>query len=222
MIVRKDYTFVTIVEGEGEMNAVPALVKKWLSHRNFRNFLVECPSVCSYGCGRLKAAHDSSQQMGIEYFVKNALLRKPSAILVILDADDECIKRDKNGAEKLGPELQRRAAKVADGVPVGVVIANRMYESWFMANVFKIRQKGYFPNDAILPGQPIDSLAGHKTRIGSWLKSARGRKYDPKIDMKELTAEIAFTKAARNRSQSFDKLVRELEKLARAARNVRS
>ncbi|MBI2809956.1 MAG: hypothetical protein HYX67_03890 [Candidatus Melainabacteria bacterium] len=112
------HTVVAIVEGEGEMSAVPELLKKWFSYRQFTNFITENPAVCSYGCGRLKAQFDHEKQLGIEYFVQNTLPRNPSAIIVILDADRECIERDRNNLEKLGPELLRRANSVANGVPV--------------------------------------------------------------------------------------------------------
>lgn len=219
MMRQKQYTVVAIVEGHGEATAVPELIERWLKHRQFNNFQVQKPAVCTRGCGALKAAHDINQGLGVEYFVKNALRMGPSAIVIVLDADDECILRERCDSEKLGPELLRRASAVSDGVPVAVAIANRTFESWFMASLRRICNANIFPRTALLPADKgIDELPGHKGRIGNWLRIMRGSGYEERTDMKLLAAQVGFSQAARRRSPSFGKLIRELERVITLAR----
>lgn len=212
---------VAIVEGHGEATAVPELIARWFKYRRFENFQVTQPAVCTRGCGSLKASYDHNEGLGVEYFVKNALRMGPSAIVIVLDSDDECILRGRNGTEKLGPELLRRATAVSNGVPVAVAIANRSFESWFMASLQRIRNAGIFPSNARLPSRrAIDELPGHKGRIGRWLSETRGTSYEERIHMNLLAAQVGFSKAACRRSPSFGKLIRELERVTTLARGA--
>ena len=121
------------------------------------------PAVRAPGCGALKRAHNNERELGVEHYIQLALASDPSGILVILDADAECLERDRVGGGKLGPDLLRRARSVARGVPVEVVIANREFEVWFLADVRTLRSKGFFASTkraGLDKGMDIESLPG--------------------------------------------------------------
>lgn len=96
---------IPIVGGHGEERAVPCLIRRWLRHRRLhRHFDVPDLAINAKGCGKLKAAHDRMRHLGIEHYVEAALRNRPDAILVVLDADDECLNR--GSSDGLGPRLQ--------------------------------------------------------------------------------------------------------------------
>ncbi|MGC8638858.1 MAG: hypothetical protein ACP5XB_03140 [Isosphaeraceae bacterium] len=120
---------VPIVEGHGEVRAVPILLRRWLRHRNFHRYLdvhLDGP-VRASGKGALKVPHNADEELGIEHYVEIALPRRPDAIIVILDIDDDA-------PEILGPQLLRRArANVPVDFPLCVVLARREYEAGFLS-----------------------------------------------------------------------------------------
>lgn len=214
---RKPYTIVPIVEGQGERAAVPILIRRWLAFRRFRNFEVEVRGpIRASGKGSLTAAHAAGGDLGVELFVRYALLRIPDAILILLDADKDC-------PAKLGPSLLARARTVvAPGFPIGVVVANREYEAWFLAAFgspsFRRGMAGanYTLTQKSIPrGMDVEAIPGCKSRVAEWIGIDR---YEPTIHQPRLTEHLPFSAAMRRRSRSFRKLLDELERLTAAAR----
>ena len=209
---------VVIVEGYGEARALPVLAYRWLQLRDLHGeFFVPDLAVNAKGCGNLKAPYDAELHRGIEHYVRRALRAKPAAILAVLDADDECIRRAAD--RKLGPELLERARAVAGQVPVGVVVANREFEAWFLADLEALKTAGLVPAGATLPAPANPELrAGCKSAMGRLL----GETYEPIVHQAELVRGLAFTPQARALSPSYDKLIRELERLTAEAREWRT
>ncbi len=207
---------VPIVEGHGEERAVPVLVRRWLQFRNFhRYFEVPDRAINAKGSGRLKGAFDPIRHVGIEHYVQAALGNRPDAILIVIDADDEC--GQGAGNRRLGPELLTRAARVAARVPVAVVVANREYEAWFLASLQSIRTAGLLPNEN---GKldPVEDIRDCKGRVAALM----GQRYEETVHQLQLTHGMSFSKGPRSRSRSFAKLVRDLERLTREARSRRA
>ncbi len=208
---------VPIVEGHGEVRAVPILTYRWLSHHGLiGEFIVPDLAINAKGAGRLKAKHDPVAHRGIEHYVRQALRARPDAILAILDADDECLKR--SAQNKLGPELLARARAAAGDVPVGIVVANREFEAWFLADLASLRRSGKIPEgpEAEAAKDP-EARAGCKAAMGRLL----GERYEPTVHQPELARALSFSKEARALSPSYDKLARELERLTSEARRRR-
>jgi hypothetical protein len=190
---------IPVVEGMGEVRAVPALIYRWLGMNGLSGEVVVPGAVNAKGCGNLKAQHSPAQQRGVEHYVGSALRGRPDAILVVLDADDECITRPP-ARKKLGPELLDRARAVAGTVPVGVVVANREFEAWILADLYDV-------DDA-------ETRAGCKAAVGRLINES----YEPAVHQVQLARRLAFSDAGRARSRSLDKLVRELARLVEEAR----
>ncbi len=205
---------VPIVEGHGEVRAVPILTYRWLRLKGLiGEFFVQDLAINAKGCGRLKAAHDPVAHRGIEHYVHRAMRARPDAILAILDADDECLKR--SAQNKLGPELLARARAAAGDVPVGVVIANREFEAWFLADLASLRRAGAVPEGPVAETEKDpEARAGCKAAVGRLL----GETYEPTVHQPELARALSFSQDARALSPSYDKLARELERLTAEAR----
>lgn len=209
------YTIVPIVEGQGEVTAVPVLIRRWLKFRRFSNFELAGP-VRASGKGSLTVVHKEGDGRGVEYFVRIAGYRRPDAILVLLDADKDC-------PAILGPSLLARARSVvAADFPIGVVVANPEYEAWFLA-AFGLESvqralaaaKYALTKQPITPDFDVESSPGCKSKIAEWIGVDR---YDPTDHQARLTEFLPFTVAMRSRSRSFHKMLDELEKLTAAAR----
>ena len=209
------YTIVPIVEGHGEVHAVPIILRRWFRFRRFLNFDTLDLAVRAHH-GSLICAHDPDREQGIECYVARAAARRPDAILVILDADDVCIERRGRPAhEQLGPELLLRARSVIPHVPVAVVVANREFEAWYLASYRRLKQRTLFSEDLRFePGFDVERPRDCKGRVSQCI----GRRYSPTADQKVLAEHIGFRAYMGRYSPSFGKLLRDLERIAHEAR----
>jgi hypothetical protein len=210
------HRILAIVEGHGEQTAVPALLRRWFRHRRFHNFETPDLAIRAPGSGALKCAHDADDELGIEYYVEMAAAQRPDGILVVLDADDECLERAKRGRPGLGPEICDRARAVAPHIPIEVVVANREYEAWFLAGLKALRRAGKLPPDTRLstPLSAIEDIRDCKKHVTRLL----GRRYEESTDQAELSEALPYTSAMTRRSRSYRKLLDALDALTRAAR----
>ena len=187
---------VPIVEGHGELKAVPLLVRRWL-YETGRYVDVRAP-VRASGRGALTC------EKGIERFVSVARgVPRCAAILVVIDADEGC------PAEE-GPALQSRAETAAGGIPVVVVLAKHEFEAWLIASAETIRGCRDLPADLYCPADPDEKIGDPKAWISS--KLPKGRVYQETVDQAPLTARMDFALVSQ-RSRSFRKLLSALDKL---------
>jgi hypothetical protein len=215
-VSRSRYVIVPIVEGHGEVLAVPRLLRRWFEYRRFTNFETPDLAIRARGSGALKCAYDHQRGIGLEHYIGLALGSRPSGILVVLDADQECLERSKKALPPLGPELQQRAQAAAPHVPVSVVVANREFEAWVIASLPSLAKHMILNDDAVkrLAATDPETLPGCKKAMGRLL----GRKYSESADQPDLADHLSFTKRTRRRAPSYDKLLRELEALAQRIR----
>ena len=205
---------IPIVEGHGEERAVPQLIRLWLRRRRLhQSFDVPDLAINAKGCGKLKATYDRMRHIGIEHYVKAALRNRADAILVVLDADDECANRTTGNG--LGPELLARAQAAATHLPLAVVVANREYEAWFLASLTSIRAAGLLPSYTRLPGTLRPESSGNCKGLISELLCCP---YEETVHQLALTRGLAFSPRMKYRSPSYGKLLRDLEKLLRQSR----
>lgn len=211
------HTIVPIVEGHGEVEAVPILLRQWFKFRRFWNFVTPDLAVRAHQ-GSLICAHDPDREQGIECYVVRAAAKRPDGILVILDADDICIeRRGRPTHEQLGPELLRRARSAIAHVPLGVVVVNREFEAWYLAAYRRLKRRGHFHKDVRFEGGfDVERPRDCKGRVSEYI----GRKYSPTADQKILAQEIGFGPYMARYSPSFGKLLRDLERIAHEARQA--
>jgi Domain of unknown function (DUF4276) len=183
---------VTIVEGHGDAEAVPVLVRKLLRERGLY------PRTKAIRVKRQRVVKPAELEKAIEL----ALLQPGCAsILIVLDADGDC-------PAELGPSLQARAQAVGRGMPVGVVLANQEFESWLLGGIEGLRGLRGIGAAAALAQDP-DSIASPKARLDREM----GVRSYLETDDQAAFAELLNVEAAIARSRSFRKLVNELAKL---------
>ena len=136
-------------------------------------------------------------------------LRSPGGVLIVIDSDDDCPK-------ELAPALLDRATRAAGGRwPVGVVLAKREFESWFIAAAESIAGHSGLPPGLCAPADP-ESIRDAK----GWLEKAMppGRKYSETVDQSSLASKFDLNLA--RRAPSFDKMCREIERFCSLAITV--
>lgn len=124
------------------------------------------------------------------------------AVLVLLDADQDC-------PAELGPVLLARAQAVRPSMAISVVLANREFESWFLAGLESLRNERSISEDAAFDGDP-EAVTGAKERLSSMM----ARRYAETLDQPAFSAKLDLVQA--RRAPSFRKLVRDIERIARA------
>jgi hypothetical protein len=200
-----------VVEGLGERMAVPALVHRWFQlkqTREYRRYTWTLDTVVTHNCALIKNPHNPARRIGVECYVRTAVAKGAHGVLVILDTDDD-------QPIPLGQALHARARATARDVPVGVVVATREYEAWFLADLWSLRRRGIFPMTnrlatLVAPESPRDAKGVVRTLLG--------RVYEESSDQRALTERLSFNRGARRRSPSFKRLAEELDRLTREAR----
>ena len=112
---------VPIVEGDGEVEAVPLLLRRVLGERYGRYDIRIQKPINARGKTKLLRKFGSF----LEYARRD---QECNAVLVLLDGDEDC-PRD------LATDLACTAAGLNMGIPVAVVCAHREYEAWFVASL---------------------------------------------------------------------------------------
>lgn len=204
-------TMTAIVEGDGEEHAVPALVGRWIAaHRLQGRLHMPAPAVNAKGVGRLKAPYDPKLHRGIEHYIGSALRGRTDAILVVLDADDECLRRP--AGRGLAQELLERALPHAGGKPVAVVVAHREFEAWFLHYLDRLWSDGHFPDlaECPVPVAEVERRADCKKAVGR----LTGLAYNPVVHQRILARGLPLELGPEEGPRSYRKLMKEVGRLA--------
>lgn len=187
-------TVSSIVEGEGEVHALPVLLRRLAAARGVFNLVVPTP---------IRVARDRFLRRDDE-FRRMLLLAAAKAgprgtVLVLLDADDDC-------PADLAKRSTERARQVLPMGALAVVIANREYEAWFLAGAASLAGKRGLRQDLAGPSDP-ESIRNAK----GWLSErVRQGRYHEVIDQPALTASLDLDLAAAN-SRSLRKLIKVMD-----------
>lgn len=188
-----------IVEGHGEYESVRTLIERvWMEllHGEY----VEVLRPIRQKRGRLVKPAELQKAVALAQMkLANSPSPDPSLVLLLIDADEDapCL---------LGPQLLAEA-KAATNARVSCVIANREYETWFVAAAESLRDYLDLPDMA--PQDP-ESLRLGKAWVEQYFQA--GVKYSETQDQPAMTARMDLA-LCRRQSPSFDKFCRELEKL---------
>ena len=108
-----------IVEGHGEVKAVPTLIQRVASDLYPELQVITPPPI---RIPRNKAVRTDELERGVELAAQT--IKGQGAILILLDSDDDC-------PAQLGPVLLRRALQTRSDLPIAVVLAKHEFEAWF-------------------------------------------------------------------------------------------
>ena len=191
-------TIQLIVEGYGEVDAFPVLLRRFIEAAQAWEIKIARP---------LRGTrYQLARREDLQKFIRVAL-KQPEcrAILVLLDGDLEC-------PAEFGPRLQIWAAEAAQPVPCRVVIAHAEYEAWFLAAIESLRGYRGIRNDAEPFPEP-EKYRGAKEQLETRMQV--GDKYRERTDQPALSGRLSLADAYR-RSRSFRKLVGSFGFLAQA------
>lgn len=196
---------VPIVEGHGEVDALPVLLRRLASVHDV-HFDVAPPIRCS----RDKIIR---RKKGKYCVVQTELVRAlelaagkcgdDGVILFLNDADDAC-------PAEIGPIILKESKNCWK--KVFVVLAKYEYEAWFLASMESLRGKHDIRPDATTPADP-ENIRGAKEHITEQMEGTRS--YSETTDQPALSALFDFEQAMR--CKSFAKFRREIGKIAKLA-----
>jgi hypothetical protein len=185
----RQLSLACIVEGQGEESALRVLIQRIFTER-----IPDCwPQVVPIRVNRARLPKAGELERAVHLAAKRA-----SAILILLDADDDC-------PIELARSLKQRAAQARSDIDTAVVVANREYEAWFIAAARSLSLLSH--NEALL--EDPEQIRGAKAWVGRRLATGT---YSPTIDQASLSARMSLEEACR--APSFNKLVRDLIALA--------
>ncbi|WP_084166489.1 DUF4276 family protein [Stutzerimonas azotifigens] len=188
---------VSIVEGDGEVAAVPILLRRLAQWRTPGQFPdVQTP---------IRVYKDRFLNRNEEFQRHLSLAAKKCGangwILVLLDADDDC-------PATLGEKILQRDQACVPHRPVSVVLANREYEAWFIAAAASLHgHRGFCsapPDEEVDPEIPRNAKGWIRERMNN-------RAYGETTDQPAFTARFDFQQAF-DRSRSFRKLCAEWDR----------
>jgi hypothetical protein len=105
-----------IVEGHGEVEAVPILVRR-IAERVDPTLYIQARRPLRITRSQLVRAGELER--AVELAARQ--VGRHGGILVLIDSDDDC-------PAQLGPQLLDRARKARNDLPIGVVLAKREFE----------------------------------------------------------------------------------------------
>ena len=188
---------VCIVEGHGEVESIPLLLRRLHGESSTlvfpeirQNDVIRIP--------RSRLLRDGELERTVELAARRA--GPQGCVLIVLDADDDlpC---------ELVPRLLVRARTGRPELALGLVLARREYEAWFLAAARSLRGHVGLPAELEPPPEPEairDAKGWPRTRMS-------GARYRPLVHQSKLTAAMDLSEA--RTAPSFDKLVREVSRL---------
>ena len=189
----------SIVEGYGEVDAVPVLLRRLQDEIAAHGFQIARPI-------RRKRSELSTEEQ-VRRSVRLALgTPECCGILILFDSDDACPK-------ELGPAVQNWAQAEAGEIKCEVVLAHREYEAWFIAAIESLRGiRGVMP-DAISHPTP-ETVRDCKGALEERMQA--NTSYSPRVDQAALTARVDLVQAHKV-CRSFRRMTKAFGNLALAA-----
>lgn len=172
-----------VVEGAGDLKALPLILRRHLENVGEYRDILGKPVPLH---GRSKATAPN----GLEGYVATAARPACVGVLVVLDADDDCIAR-------LGQDLHRRANSIVN-IPVLIALADRDFEDWIYASA-----------ETLEIGLTFDPSKPGKKMIPLGLAPAS---YTKPVHQPKLAARMDLDLAA-TRDRSFARLIQCFDRL---------
>ena len=213
LISKQDTTprrIIPIVEGDGEITAVPELIRRFL-HEKLSEYIITVRSPM-----RLRRNQIDQKLPGFLHMAQRDEGCK--AIIVIMDSDTKCAKDE---ALHISEVVRQHNVYV----PVAVVCPSVEYEVWFIASIETIQDQPIGKRGIVITVSTNRDMEEVETPegIGSpkgWLKRhmPKTMTYNPTQDQAALTARIDFELAS-ERSRSFRRLCHAVEQIVEGIRS---
>jgi hypothetical protein len=188
---------VCIVEGEGEVTAIPNLCARVMNHLGVEGWIVDKNPILRHRStlvdGRRPGPKRPCREEGVLRALQMALARQANAVLMLCDEDDDC-------AATWGPDATAVMSRRVSGM---AVMAVREYETWLLLarDDSSLRAAGL-----LHPEKIRDAKKALAALVPGYLPTTHQLSETRGIDVSLL----------RSRSKSFDKLVRSIAALCGA------
>lgn len=184
---------IPIVEGDGDVQAVPLLLRRIL-HEHFQRY--------DWQIARPKKAHSlANLRNRLSSFIRYAEMEPDAThILILMDLDDGCPK------EQAG-QLAHQIREIHPRLPVSVVLAHREYEAWFLASLPALAGNTLLPAGCSYEGNP-EQKRGAKEWLSNRLPP--GVIYKETEDQPAWSAQLDIPLTA-SRSRSFRRLIHAVQ-----------
>ena len=192
----KDVRIAAIVEGDGECEAVPVLIRR-IALEIDPGFVPKVLSPIRVPVSKLLKDDELERAVNLASLKLQGL----GGVVIIVDCDDGCPAQE-------GPKLLCRAKMARTDIPIAVVLAKKEYEAWFLASAESLRNKRGLPATLAAPPNP-EEIRDAK----GWLSDHMppGFRYSETSDQAALTQ--SFDMVSARSADSFDKCYREIHKM---------
>ncbi|MBS1825762.1 MAG: DUF4276 family protein [Acidobacteria bacterium] len=137
----KELRIAPLVEGDGEVNALPILLRR-IAFDIDPSVSLKHVKPFRHPAGRL------IKPEGLERALNAVAITHPHhAILVLIDSEDDC-------PATLGPHLLHRATTARPDLLISTVLAYREFETWFLAAAESLSGVRGLPSNLIPPPDP--------------------------------------------------------------------
>lgn len=188
-------TIASIVEGHGEVSALPVLLRRLADEKEPAALINLLQPIRVMRSKFLNKDEEFRRQL----LLAAAKSGDDGWILIVLDADDDC-------PATLGQHIYERAQQYIPHRRLSVVLANREFEAWFIAAAQSLQGfRGFFVSaDESIQAETPRNAKG-------WMREhMQGGTYSEILDQPAFSARIDLQQASMN-SRSFRKLRKEWE-----------
>jgi hypothetical protein len=186
---------IAIVEGDGEVAALPALLHRFPEWR--ASAWADVPQPIRVRRDRFL---NDEGEFRKKVSLANAKCGAAGWILILLDADDDC-------PVTIAQSIHQRARAIAPQREISVVLAKHEYEAWLIAAAPSLAGQRGFSLPANVPD--AESVRGAKEWMGKCLP--HGQKYHEVSDQAAFSARMDL-QMAYDHSRSFRKLAGEWDR----------
>ncbi|MDG5497275.1 DUF4276 family protein [Niveispirillum sp. BGYR6] len=186
---------VPIVEGKGEVEAVPILLRRIAAEVG--GWVKVNPPIRVASGSFLNREEERRKYVGL---AANKAIQGRGHVLLMLDCDQEAGDRRQACPAELGPSLLAQLRVIRPDVSMFVALAHKEYESWFLAALESLAGQAGLPADVQAPNDP-EAKRNAKGELGRLL----GRNYGYDDELQRQFTELMSLQQAR-RAPSFDRL----------------
>lgn len=186
---------VPIVEGDGEVTALPALLRRFSQWRGS-----DWADIVSPIRVRRDRFLNNAEEFSRKLTLAGLKCQNNGWILILLDADDDCPLTIAEG-------VLQRAQAILPQDRISVVVVKHEYEAWLIAAAPSLAGRRGFSPPRDMP--EAESIRGAKEWIGKCLP--HGQKYHEVSDQAAFSA-VMDLQMAYDHSRSFRKLAGEWDK----------
>lgn len=211
---------VLFVEGDGEAEALPKLVKWVLTEQKAWDAVILDPD--TFRVGEINKLVKDEYREWKRKLAASCKRRDVGGVLLVLDGDAKKVGGTAFCAAAVAISLAREAATVGGGAKfsVAVVFAMQEFESWLIAGVESIAGKRLPDNRKIAADAkaPIGNLEESPRNAKGWFTKVVEGGYKPTRDQAALTDLVSFDFVRQRELRSFQRLESAVTELVSAIR----